>query len=544
MTLTLSPSRAAVSAPLYDVIVVGCGPVGAVAACLLGSFGLSTLIVDRSDTVYDKPRALALDHEIARVLQGIGLGEAIKPHVAPFTPAEYFGVDGQLIKRLDMLPPPYPLGWTPSMVFMQPVVEELLRQRIAALPSVTAAFGLELIGLSNNTDCIVAQLRDASGAEQGVRGRYLVGCDGASSTVRTLAGITLDDLGFDQSWLVVDVLANDGGLARLPKVTVHYCEPERPTSFLIGTGRHRRWEFKLRPDEDPRVMEAPEQVWSLLRNWIEPSQAELWRSASYRFHALVAHDWRRGRVFVAGDAAHQQPPFLGQGLCQGIRDVANLTWKLAHVLQGRSGTTLLDTYGIERASHVRRLHSVIIGIGEIIGEGDGDAARARDARLIAEAGGTVRSVPRQNLQPALDSGCIGSKPCDGRGTLFPQPTVRRNQGDVLLDDLTGAGGRVVLDRGFPQISATLRRRLIALDLTVVRLADDADVTTDVDMKSIMILEADKVLETWFRTNGCAAALVRPDHYDFATAGHEADLSEILDEYAQALASIGDSPHFH
>jgi 3-(3-hydroxy-phenyl)propionate hydroxylase len=542
--MTPSPTSDATRAPLYDVIVVGCGPVGAVAACLLGRYGLSTLIVDRSHTVYDKPRALALDHEIARVLQGIGLGEAIKPHVAPFTPAEYFGVDGQLIKRLDMLPPPYPLGWTPSMVFMQPAVEDLLRQRIAALPSVTATFGLELIGMSDAPDCVVAQLRDANGVVQHVRGRYLMGCDGASSTVRTLAGITLDDLGFDQSWLVVDVLANPAGLARLPKVTVHYCEPERPTSFLIGTGHHRRWEFKLRPDEDPRVMEAPDQVWSLLRNWIEPTEAELWRSASYRFHALVAHDWRRGRVFVAGDAAHQQPPFLGQGLCQGVRDVANLAWKLDRVIRGQSDASLLDSYGIERSSHVRRLHSVIIGIGEIIGEGDGDAARARDVRLIAEAGGAVRSVPRQNLQPALVGGCIGSKPCLGQGMLFPQPSVRRNQGDVLLDELTGSGGRVVLDRGFPQISATLRRRLKALDLTVVRLADDAEVTTDVDMKNLTILEIDKVLETWFKTNACAAAVVRPDHYVFATAGDEADLSEILDEYAQALAPFGDASRLH
>ncbi len=536
--MTRSPAHTALSAPLYDVIVVGCGPVGAVAACLLSRYGLSTLIVDRTNTIYAKPRALALDHEIARVLQGIGLGEAIKPHLAPFTPAEYFGVDGQLIKRLNMLPPPYPLGWTPSMVFMQPAIEAVLRQHMTTLPSVTAAFGLELIGLSDDAECITAELRDASGAMQSVRGRYLIGCDGASSTVRTRAGITLDDLGFDQSWLVVDVLANDAGLARLPKVTAHYCEPARPTSFLIGTGRHRRWEFKLRPGEDPRVMEAPDQVWSLLRNWIEPSQAELWRSASYRFHALVAHDWRRGRVFVAGDAAHQQPPFLGQGLCQGIRDVANLGWKLERVLKGRSSEALLDTYGIERASHVRRLHSVIIGIGEIIGEHDADAARARDARLIAEAGGTVHSVPRQNLQPALEGGCIGSKPCNGQGTLFPQPAVRRKHGDVLLDDLTGAGGRVILDRGFPRLSAALRRRLEALELTVVRRADAADVTANEDMNDHVILEVDTVLETWFRTNACAAAIVRPDHYVFATANNESNLAAILDEYAQALATVG------
>ena len=519
------------------MVIIGCGPVGAVAACLLGQRGLSTLIIDRSHTIYDKPRAVALDHEIARILQNIGLGEAIKPHIEPFTASEYFGVDGQLIKRLDMLPRPYPMGWTPSMVFMQPALEALLRRRLADLPSVKSEFGVELIGLNATPDSVTARLSDASARTRDVRCRYLIGCDGASSSVRSYAGIGLDDLGFDQPWLVVDVLANERGLARLPAVSTQYCEPARPTTYVVCTGLHRRWEFQLLPGEDPRAMTTPDRVWSLLQRWIAPSEGELWRSASYRFHALVANGWRRGRVFVAGDAAHQQPPFLGQGFCQGVRDVANLAWKLDRLVNAKSEDGLLDTYGTERTGHVRRLHAVIKGIGEIVGERDVARARARDARLVAETGGTVRSVPRQNLQPALEAGCLGTRPGSARGTLFPQPVVQHGSGSVLLDDLTGAVGRCVLDRTFPTVSAALRRRLAALDLIVVRLIGEANGGAPEGDNDLAVREADQVLATWFRTHECAAAIVRPDHYVFATVRDEADLAVVLDDYMRAVAVL-------
>ena len=323
------PGSAAVS-KIYDVLIVGFGPAGGVAACLLGASGISTLIVDKAVGIYDKPRAVSLDHEIARVFQNIGIGEALKAHVEPFTASEYFGVDGQLIKRLDMLLPPFPMGWTPSMVFMQPAIEALLRKRAVELPSVDIRLGAELVGLEQDSDIVTARIRGADGDVFTVRCRYLIGCDGASSTVRLLAGIALDDLGFDQPWLVVDVLANERGLAKLPTVSAQYCEPARPTTYIVCTGNHRRWELMLLPSEDPRRMESPDEVWGLLRRWIDPTDAELWRSASYRFHALVAAYWRGGRIFVAGDAAHQQPPFLGQGMCQGVRDVANFagSWRV------------------------------------------------------------------------------------------------------------------------------------------------------------------------------------------------------------------------
>ena len=432
----------------FDVAVVGLGPVGATCAALLGALGLKTVAIERSPAVYDKPRAFALDHEAMRVFEDIGVADAVAPHTAPFTPSEYYGVDGQLIKRLGALPKPWPLGWPPSMVFRQPPVEEILRKRAAELSEVVFD---EVVALD--------PVRLKSGRT--LSARYVVGCDGASSTVRRLLGIEYEDLQFDQSWFVVDLLIKDP--SRLPDVSMQYCEPARPATYLIGVGNHRRWEIMLDPGEEP-------DVWKLLARWITPSDAELWRAAAYRFHALVARDWRRGNVFLAGDAAHQQPPFTGQGMCQGIRDVANLAWKLKY---GKE--SLLATYEVERKAHVRRLTGAIKEIGKVIGERDPAAARERDRRLIAEAGGEVKTVPRQNLIPPLEAGFLSREPHPANGTLFPKDG--------------GRGLRVVRNSQLPH---------------------------------------------WFEKHGCMAAIVRPDHYVYGVAADEAALDRLLADVSKEL----------
>lgn len=528
----------------YDVAVVGFGPCGAVAAALLGQAGLRVLVVDKSHTVYDKPRAVAMDHEIMRVLQGIGVAEAVLPHTEPFSASEHFGADGQLIRRLTMLPPPYPMGWTPSMVFRQPPVEQILRDRVAALPSVDVRLGVDLVDLGQSADGVSLQLQAQDGSPRSARACYVIGCDGASSTVRRLAGIELEDLDFDEPWLVVDVLANAQGLAKLPKASAQYCEPTRPVSYITGTDNHRRWEIMLLPGEDAAVMAQPAQVWKLLARWITPDDGLLWRFASYRFHALVAQTWRNGRVFIAGDAAHQQPPFLGQGMCQGVRDVANLAWKLQHVLAGKAGSALLDTYGQERSAHVRQLTNTIKGIGRYICERDPAAARDRDAGLIAQAGGTVKPQPRQDLIPGLQTGLLSdlAHPANpihpAVGTLFPQPRVLQNGMPVLLDDAcasgyrmgtgTGTGWRVVLGDG-------------ALGWVLPVDDDFALLRVTSTPQAGAWLEAEGVLAAWFQRHACTAAIVRPDHYVYAVAATANALQAELAALARKFPA--NSPEF-
>jgi 3-(3-hydroxy-phenyl)propionate hydroxylase len=516
----------------YRVVVVGHGPTGVIAAGLLGHRNIRTLAIDRQRDVYDKPRAIAIDHEILRLLDNIGAAECVLPYIAPFPASQHFGAKGQLIRRIDMVPEPYPLGYTPSMVFTQPPVEAALRAHAAAYDSVDVELGTELLGFDQSPDQVTLHLRDDRQAMRSVTADYMIACDGASSATRQSLGIAFEDLVFDEPWLVVDLQVNRAALGKLPETAAQFCDPSRPTSFIIGPGNHRRFEIMLLPGEDPREMEEPAQVWRLLARWIAPDDATLWRAASYRFHALVAQEWRRGRVFLAGDAAHQQPPFIGQGMCQGIRDVGNLVWKLERVLKGQSGVKLLDSYGEERMEHVRQLTARIKAIGHVICERDPVAAEARDARILREGGGHPRTVTRQEIVPPLQNGLLAFPLHPAHGTLFPQPWIRTASGRCLLDTATGAGWRLVLDaRNAPNLTADAKASLTRIGMRLIRIQSaDAPGQSGAEI----VAEEDGVLAAWFDRHGCRAAIVRPDHYVFGVANDTNALGKMLAELAIRL----------
>lgn len=488
-----------------DVAIVGGGPTGVVLAALLGQAGLSVHLCERLDGVHEVPRAISLDDEVLRLFQQIGVIEQVEPFIEPFAPTEYVGADGRPIRRLTMAKPPYAQGYTPSVVFSQPPVERVLRARVGALPGVVFSTGLEMTGFDQDGEGVTLRYTDGSR----VRARYAVGCDGGASRVRQELGIELEDLDFDEPWLVVDVLCNQSGLARLPPTSVQFCDPERPCALVLGPKNHRRWEFSLKPGEDPEAAATPDCTWKLLSRWLQPGDGTLWRQTPYRFHALVAVRWRVGRVFVAGDAAHMQPPFLGQGLCQGQRDAANLAWKLLAVLREGAPDRLLDSYGEERRVHVRELTARVKAVGTDICERDPDRARARDERLRAETGGVVRDVPRRDIVPPLTTGLIVDSP--GAGTLFPQPRLADG---ALMDHRCGHGWRLVHDGSLELAAAP-----------AVRVVDIAAGDT---------AEADGVAASWMRRHRCRAALVRPDHYVYGTAAGAAGVQALLDTRAEAL----------
>ncbi|WP_248796463.1 bifunctional 3-(3-hydroxy-phenyl)propionate/3-hydroxycinnamic acid hydroxylase [Pseudomonas sp. MWU13-2105] len=504
-----------------DVAIVGLGPTGVVAAILLGMAGLRVHVIERRHEVYEIPRAIALDHEIMRIFQQLGTAQAILPYCEPFTPSEFYGVNGELIRRMTMIAPPYPMGYTPSMVFTQPPVEQVLRERLAQLKTVTTAFGYDVQDLiADAQGASLATLSD-QGEEQVIEARWVIACDGGGSTTRGLLGIDLQDLDFDEPWLVVDVKVNERGLAKLPDVSVQYCEPERPCTLVIGPGNHRRWEISLKPGEDPAQVATEAGTWSLLSRWLSPEDGTLWRQASYRFHALVAEDWRQGCVFLAGDAAHMQPPFLGQGMCQGIRDASNLAWKLIAVhngdVQGEAAEMLLDSYGIERKAHVSELTGRLKQIGATICERDTAKAMARDLQLLAECDGVVKDTPRQDILPPLRSGLLSTHTSEARGCLFVQPRLHgQNLRDTsLMDELYGYGWRLVMD-------ARLQNPVELAGLTLVK--PDADQCTD----------AEGVLTQWMEHYQCHAVLVRPDHYVFGTAETDSELHDLLSQWRTAL----------
>ncbi len=481
--------------PQYEVAVVGFGPAGAVAACWLGQAGIRTLVLDKSRRIWDIPRAVAIDHEILRVFQNLGVVDKILPYTAPFGASEHFGVEGQLIRRIDVVRPPYPMGYLPTMVFSQPPVEKLLREHAAQHATVEVRLGEEVITLQQEHDHVSLELQSDEGTKSAITARYVIGCDGASSRIRQCLDVKLDDLGFDEPWMVVDVLVEEASLAQLPVTAAQFCNPARPVTYIIGPGNHRRWEIMLLPGEEPAAMEPEQKVWELLSPWLKPGQGKLWRASSYRFHALVAHQWRKENVFLAGDAAHQQPPFIGQGMCQGIRDVTNLVWKLKAVLREDAANALLDTYAEERSRHVYTLTSRIKEIGRHICERDPEAARLRDASLLKQGGGSAPTVTRQEIVPGLEAGLLGPRDGNATGTLFPQPWISSSEGSTLLDDMVGHGWRLFLD-GRQVDASELEQALV----------------TAVVIGGRGLSERDGVVANWFDRQQCVAALVRPDHY--------------------------------
>jgi 3-(3-hydroxy-phenyl)propionate hydroxylase len=506
----------------YDAVIVGFGPAGAVAACWLGQMGVKTLVVEKSRTIWDIPRAVALDHEILRVFQNIGVVERILPHTAPFGASEHFGASGQLIRRIDVVEPPYPFGYLPNMVFRQPPVEAILRSRAQEHPPVTVRLGAELIGLIEKQGSVSVSIRGEDGTTQIVDAKYIVACDGASSTVRRLLELPLDDLGFDEPWLVVDVLVNEDALAKLPTVCAQYCDPFRPYTYIIGTGNHRRWEIMLNPGEDPRAQESEDTVWHLLSRWLQPADGKLWRASSYRFHALVAGVWRKDRIFLAGDAAHQQPPFLGQGMCQGIRDVTNLCWKLKSILHHEWTDALLNTYEDERKQHVTTLTARIKEIGAAICIRDKDAACKRDEELLQRGGGQAWVVTRQEIVPPLRSGLTRDDLGLGGGTLFPQPRIATKTGSALLDEAAGVGWRLMIDgRRSTQLLHSEEKGLNSIVIGGGGLE-----------------ELDGVAAKWFDTFGCQFAIVRPDHYVYCGFGDAHSAKCAWDELSSAYIMGG------
>ena len=526
------------SAADYDVAIIGMGPVGATLANLLGVRGIRTLAIDRDVDVHPRPRAVVLDHEAMRTFQYLDLADRVLPHTAIFDRSIYYGLDGRIIKKLITEAPPYALGWCPNYLFSQPAVDQLLRDGASERVSVEVRLGLEVTDVAQDADAVTLTVRSPPGASQGstehIRARYVVACDGGSSPMRRRLGIGFDDLDFDEPWLVVDAIVDLHHLPNLPKTNVQYCEPARPSTHVIGPGQHRRWELMLLPGETPEQMNQEAQIWKVLSRWISPSNAKLWRSSTYRFHALVAKQWHLGRIILAGDAAHMTPPFLGQGMCQGLRDTTNLAWKLDLILRGDApAETLLNSYRDERAPHVRGTTQAAKDLGRIICERDPAKAAIRDAALLSSPDGVERV--RQTFIPDLAGGILSRRDTSSAvGTLFPQPRVRTANGEALLDDVTGTGFRLV--------SRSVDISSFADDPHAKRLGVKlASIGPTAPAGVISIDESDEILHDWLDRHHAAVVLVRPDHYVFGTGQTAADASALIDELTAVLFAPQPAP---
>ena len=527
--------------PTFDVVIVGMGPVGTLAANLLGIRGIKTLIIDKDTEIYASPRAIAFDHDAMRILQSCGLAESIEPLIAPYAPSEYHGVDGRVISRFDMQAPPYPLSWAPNYVFRQPLFEAELRAGLRRFSCVEVRAPCEFLEFEQRDSFVQISVRDGAGVAS-ITTRYLLAADGGASTVRKLLGDGMTSLDFDEPWLVIDALCSDTALARLPSTIIQYCNPSRPATYVIGTGNHRRWEIRLLEPERAERFEDESAVWGLLSTWLQADEGELWRWATYEFHAVVANRWRAGSVFLLGDAAHMTPPFMAQGMTQGFRDAANLVWKLERILDGRADAGLLDTYMEERAPHVRATTEIAKGLGRVICEIDPRAARARDAKMLADFGDPPVVRSRQSLIPDLSGGLI-MQGSPGAGKVFPQPFVQHQGRSARFDDVVGREPLLVIKtmgQPFP-----LARETVKLcdehRLARIVLVNDEGVT---DFEASTVAEDHNLLEDWFVDHDCVAALVRPDYYVFGTAATLEDIEDLCLSWINSRACVPSAQGAH
>lgn len=494
-----------------DVAIVGAGPVGLLSALLLGRRGVAVSVSERWPTFYPLPRACTIDHEAIRILQGAGLAEEFKPLIDPVIgperPYKFLDRHGETLLQIDWNRPGKS-GWAQANGFFQPELEKMLVRQLEALPNVQIARGRTLVALTQDADGVELGFAADDGAPATtVRARFVIGADGARSTVRDLLGINQTDLGFSYEWLVVDVVPHEHRI--WDPYVVQHCNPARPTTLVNSGPGRRRWEFMRLPHETIEELNTTEAAWALLAPWsITPGNATLERHAVYTFRGSWANAWSRDRVFLAGDAAHLMPPFLGQGLCSGMRDAAALAWRLLAVLQDDAQDTLLESYGLERSVHVQEIIRQAVEMGRIICMLDPAEVADRDAQMKAALMDPELSI-KPPPEPRLGEGNAYLSMDPSAGYLSLQGRVRKGDREGLLDDVVGSGWQLLLREGvlLNGPAAALARQLGA---TVVDFSDRGN-----------IVDVDGSYAEWFDRLETDAVLARPDFYIFGTARAEA-----------------------
>ncbi len=531
MTTQPEPTATPSSRPVVDCVVVGGGPVGLLTAVFLGQAGLQVSVIERQPKRYPLPRACTIDHESLRILQAAGFmadhADLFEPSQGPRGGYEFRNGAGELLQAIDWNRVAES-GWANTNGFHQPDLEAALEDVAVATPGVTVHRGWAFQALTQDDEGVSVQLAATEAAAEAVpiRARWLIGADGANSSVRSHLGIDIGDSGFEADWLVVDYqpLVEE----RWSAFVTQYCDPAQPaTAVNSGPGR-RRFEFMRRAEMTVAELGQDSTAWRLMQPWgVTPETARLERHAIYTFRGRWAQTWRQGNAFLAGDAAHLMPPFLGQGLCAGLRDARALGWRLSMVHRGQATSAVLDTYEPERGGHVREIIDEAVAAGRVICELDVGRAAARDAEMIARSrdpDAATRQPPHPRLgEPSLT---IASQGADGR--LAPQGWVQVGDRIGLFDDVVGGSWQLISG------SADPTELLGEDDLCWFR--EIGGTVTDVSGAG-PVQDLDDGYQRWFTEHGCEAFLARPDFYVFA-AGEHTDTPQFVSRLRQALQAPG------
>ena len=482
----------------FDVTIVGLGPAGGTLANLLAMHGFSILILDREKSFYPLPRAVHFDDEIMRVFQTIGITKDFLKHTIINKGTKFVNSKDKVI--LDW-PRPKKItdnGWYPSYRFHQPDLEKKLRKKLKNYKKVSIEQNSEvkkIINSKNQVDIIYANI--SSHKEYIVRSKYLVGCDGANSITRKQIKTTMDNLGFTQKWAVVDLILKKKK-NNLPDRTIQYSNPKQPATYCRNVGKRRRWEFAIKKNHSDKKVLSERYIWNFLKPWLKKSEAIIERKTIYTFESAIARKWRKGRVFIAGDAAHLMPPFMGQGMCAGIRDASNLAWKIANCLRNKFNETLLNTYQSERSLNVKEYIETTMRMGEFVNAVE--SIQITDNIRSDNKG--IKSM--QSIKPKLGKG-LGNLKDKNRGKTFPQFKLKNNK---TLDNNFSKKGMIVL-------------------------SSDVNPKTS---KYYSILKAKNFsnVSRYLKNIKSKAILVRPDRFILASARSNKEVNLLLKKYSSIL----------
>jgi len=484
---------------IYDVAVIGYGPTGATAANLLGQLGLSVVVIERDPDVYGRARAISTDEEVMRIWQSVGLADRLQQDMLPDRPLAW--VDAKGVPFVETTFTPRGCGHPPQQFLYQPAVDQVLREGVARFGNVEVLLEhecLRLVNADSHVELMLADLR--TDTFKRLRASYVIAADGGSSPTRGLLGVGYTGRTYTERWVVIDtkVIREWDGHDRLR----FHCNPARPTVDCPTPLGHHRWEYPARIGEDEKELVTDAAVWKVLHEQgITEEQVKILRAVIYSHHVRVADRWRVGRIFLAGDAAHAMPPWIGQGMSAGVRDAANLCWKLAAVVRGHAPDSLLDSYQIERKPHVTNVTRRAVLNGRIITEQRKALAFLRNhvLRMLTRVPGGLAAGQKLIWIPGARyrAGFFATNARGAVGWQVPQPWVTDVTGEKRrLDDIIGGRWAVMYFGAVPP-GVDRWERLGALMLSV---SDD-----------------DGALSRWLRDKKAAAVVLRPDGFIFAAS---------------------------
>jgi 2-polyprenyl-6-methoxyphenol hydroxylase-like FAD-dependent oxidoreductase len=502
---------------IYDVVQIGYGPVGQANAALLGQRGHRVAVFERHASLFGLSRAGHMDHEIMRILQSIDCSDTMERESVSPDNYDLVNADHQLLIRYPWLKGIS--GFRTAYLFYQPVLETALDNRVRSLPNVEVTQGWEAVAVDQQPDhvAVTVQPKGSDGSTQRiVRGRYLVAADGGSSFVRQALGQTMRDLGFSRGWLVIDFLNKRP--INLPFQNGQICDPARPTSIFEMGPAHSRFSFAAVPGDTEEFLLRPQTAWDLVGEWITPDDAQLIRQAYYVLEAKVLDELRYGsNVFFIGDTAHVMPPFLGQGMCSGLRDAANLSWKLDLVLRGLAGDELLDSYTPERQPHAERYVELSMELAKLMCLSDPDDVRRRDESF------RQGNAPAMKPFPWIETGVLQTSPPATLesviGRLGPQGAIELDGRTGRADDVLGSGWQIInrRDNVLDECGPESRELLDTLGVQVLQFGPDG------------ARDVDGVYDKFLSDAGVDTIVVRPDFYVFGGLEAGGDINTILDD---------------